>query len=269
MIDITPKTSSGQRLPRWLTIPFVLSFILFLWAASYYIVARAVERKVPQISSPTPGDLATLLFGASSLALILFSFVLALAAVFGWETLKNNVRRELEAASNTRVETLEQELYGRVLSVIGLMIGTLHSEPQERYQDPDNQDYLFEAVYYCQKGYDILKKVEGYGKYMALNNLVYYSCLHGERAKGDYLLKQAQTLKEVGQEFNSPDYLLSYCRAVLEFGSDPIEIQGAQSIADALLSDNKALTPRQTKEATMYVTSLADRLSEIRGASNP
>jgi hypothetical protein len=265
MIDIEPEPATGKRVPRWLLLLLVVSSVLALWAVAVYAVVAALALHTPTKSLPTLGDMATLLFGASSLALILFSLLIAVAAIVGWQTLKNEVRKEIEASTHQRIKTLEKELRGRVLTTIGFMIGALHSNPDQLEQD-EHKDYLSEAVWYCQQGYDVLKDVRGRGKYMALNNLVYYSCLYGKELKGSSLLKEARILKEIGHKYNAPALLLTYCRVILQRGLDKKEFREAKLISTDLL--NAELTERQKKEATFYVASFTTKLAaESKGAS--
>lgn len=256
MVKGQPKTR--KNLPTGLRIGLVWSLILFLLAGSFYLVMAALQMGLPAEALPGIGDMATLLFGASSIALIIFSLLFAAVAVMGWQSLKAEVQKDIEENTEEEVRELEKELRGRVLTAIGFSIGTLHSSPDRMEQD-EHKDYLSEAVYFCRAGYNILKNSKGMAGAMALNNLVYYSCLYGEDAKSDFLLKKAQELKAIGQEYSHPDSLLTFCRVILQYSSDLGELKEAQSIARSLL-DTAQLTPRQKKEATFYVASLATKL---------
>src|SRR6202035_5231424 len=247
-----------KKTPRWMKLLVLAGVIVVLWAAAFRLIMGAVGVGGPARPLPSFGDMANVLFGASSLALIMFSVLVGALAVVGWESLKTNVRRDVETATHGRITALENELQGRVLSIIGFMIGALHSNSDKLEQD-EHKDYLSEAVLYCEQGYDILKGVEGRGRHMALNNLVYYTCLYnqGTAAKREDLLKQARALKATGDELDAPNLLLTYCRAVLQYGSAE-ERSKALKVAEKLLLRD-SLTNLQKREATFYVASLSEQ----------
>jgi len=261
MISDPPVKEEKKGLPRWLLILFFVCIMVALLAVSFYAVMAALMLGTPA-KMPGLGDFAALLFGASSIALIIFSLLFAGVAVSGWQSLKNDVRQEVEAATFKRIEKLENEFRGKLFSIFGFMIGALHSNPTQLDQG-ENKDYLSEAVDHSRKAYNILEKSEGSAKYTALNNLVYYSCLSGEVTARDYLLEQAKVLKRVGQEKNFSDYLLTYCRAMLQYSLKLEELQDASSIAAAMLQTN--LSERQKKEATFYVASLTAKINSSPG----
>jgi hypothetical protein len=99
---------------------------------------------------------------------------------------------------------------------------------------------------------------------MALINLVYYSCLHGDDLRRDELMIQAREVKKVGQQYANPPALLTYCRAVLQYGSRE-DLHDALSVAK--LTQEMELTERQKKEATFYVASLTDKLATLQGTT--
>lgn len=258
MIEDIQLKSEKKKASRLL----VSSVIVALWAGSFFVVVAALKLGGPGGRSLADlGDLATVLFGASSLALIIFSLLVAGVAISGWQSLKSDVRKEVEAATHQRIDTLEKEFRGRVFSIFGFMIGALHSNPNQLDQG-ENKDYLSEAVDHCRRAYNILKEIEGPAKFTALNNLVYYSCLSGEETSRDYLLEQAQVLKRLGQEKNYPDALLTYSRVMLQYSSDIAALQDARSIANALLRASK-VSERQKKEAAFYVASLTDKVNDL------
>lgn len=265
-IEELGKAKTKKRSGRVKKIVFMFLAVLVLLAVGYWAVSQSIAlgnpaKNLPQSEHPSIGDLATLLFGASSVAVILFSLLLAAGALFGYDTLKNQVKREIADETRDRVSGLERELHGRVLVAIGFMIGTLHSTPDQLEQSKEHKAYLAEAVYFLRQGYRILKNLPGMGKYMALNNLVYYSCLAGEGDEDphrDFLLERSRVLRRIGQEYDHSDSLLTFCRVVLQHGSKPQDIDDAKRIA-ASLSHVEELTPRQKKEASFYVRALSAR----------
>ncbi|HXU45445.1 MAG TPA: hypothetical protein VN783_07960 [Thermoanaerobaculia bacterium] len=253
-----------KPMPRRLKVALILTGIALAWSISTYVMVAAISRMGSVWGGQTPdlGALATLLFGSSSLLLVGLSILLAAAAFFGWEAMKKSI----EASVSQRIAQLETALQGRAYAVIGLLIGTLHSKPERLEQDETDKEYLAEAVYYSKQGHELLRDLPGRGQYMALNNLVYYSCLLGRGLVPRHLLEQAKSLREVAQkqpEYAAP-YLLTYCRVILQFEKTADAIQGALTIARDLLDED--LTELQRKEATFYVTSLAGKLERLTGA---
>lgn len=256
---------------RWFQISLWASIIVLLWAASAYIASEALSKKPnPEALPPTVSELAIVLFAASALALIMFSLLITIVAIVEWQSLKNNAERELKLVESTekRMTHLEKELKGRMHAVTGLVIGSLHSDPLSEKQDPRSKDYLAEALYYSQKGYKTLKEVEGNGKYMALNNVLYYSCLLGDESRRDTYLAQARELREISERYEDSQYiapyLMTYCRVVLTFGADLDELRLARKKSELLLEMN--LTRLQRKEAEMLAASLAKKLAVLSGA---
>jgi hypothetical protein len=240
------------------------SAVVALLAAALYLVVRSLKTGVAKEGLPDLEGQATILFGASSLALIFFSFFVTLVGVFGWQTLVEHVRKQVESTTLDRVRELENEIRGRVLTLSGFIIGSSHSQPDRLYQTSEDTEHLATAVSLCRRGYGLLKNARGNVRYMALNNLIYYSCLCDTIAP-DYALEQAETLKRVGQEFDIPDYTLTYCRVVLQYANDRAAIERAWRTARGLLDGTALQTPQQRKEATFYVTSLAARLGGNSG----
>lgn len=253
------------------TIIFVWLFIVLVWFASYCISNNAYRFQRGSL-----GDLGTVLFGAASLALFMLSIFIAVLAIFGWQTLQENLRKSVENEVGERIESLESklqtkiealdldlrsridllenELRGRVFSILGLVIGETSIDPETF--EPKNRDRLRDAVVNSQKGYEILQKVHGPAEYLALNNLVFYSCLVGDKSKASLILGKARLLRDVGQERDNKNLLLTYIRAIIEFGADQIEIAEARTIAQAIL-ENPRSSEQERREAKQYLTSLS------------
>lgn len=252
------------RLPRWVVILISISIAMFLLSISFYILVSALWLGIPGQSLPNSGEMATLLFASASLALIIFSILVAAVAIFGWQALKNDVREDIEASTKERINAVENELKGRIFNVMGFMVGTLHSNPDKL--DQANKENLAEAVYFCRQGYKMLQNVPGTVRYTALNNLVYYSALYGEADKESFLLENAEQIKKIGQERDHPDFLLTYCRVILQYSTDAKAIEEARNIAQALVRGERLPIVRQRREATFYVASLSAKLIRVQGA---
>jgi hypothetical protein len=310
--------SRMQTVKDWLVIAFCLTGLIFMVVVGAYLLNRilstplhkpkpaatvvapaaaAIKEPAENEDKPTRSDLVDLFSGASSLALIMFSLLLALAAIIGWQSLRHDVEtvkeraerileetekakrismkrvRRLRAAIakrvtelETRMETkhnqIEEELRGRVMSVMGTAIGTLHSDPTKDFQSEEDEAYLLEAIYHSKQGYAKLSKLPGDKKYQPLQNLVYYSALLRVEAGREDLLKWAHELREVGKRAKFPDpYLVAYTRAVLVFSSDRAEVQDALGVIREVLEMN--LTKLAKKEAEHIEASLSAKLSGI------
>ena len=273
MEDLVTKPKDDKGISRLAKIWLVWGLIAFLWSGSLVMVFASLRLGVPAGAElPSLGDMATLLFGASSVALIIFSLLIGGIAIAGYQTLKEGVKKDIEVSMRERINELERELRGRVIAAIGLMSGTLYSKPEQLVQSEEDKDYLSEAVQYCDDAYRILKTLPGNVQYMALNNRAYYSCLlkGGDKVRDPLfegaLLQDALELKKIGRDKNFTEALLTYCRVILQFGTDPGEIQEAYDIAKVL--QVRELTPRQKKEVTFYVTHLAKKLPKPEPKSN-
>jgi len=278
------ETRFKEPWPNSLVISCVCVVLVALLAGSFYLVWAALALGNPAKNLPGLGDFAALLFGASSVALIIFSLLLAIAAIFEWQSLKADIQKEIKASEAAQkqikvleVETqktvskLEKELEGRVYTVMGMVIGTLHSGPTVQTLTDEDRDYLEMAIYVCQKAYIILKDIEGStAKYPALNNIVDFSCLLGLDLERDRLLAQGRELRDVGMQYeaDSPHavpYLLTYCKVVWTYGSNLEELRQALRIAQGLQGKN--LTNLQKREAAKFAASLADRIATFPGAA--
>ncbi|HVT16652.1 MAG TPA: hypothetical protein VHQ90_10815 [Thermoanaerobaculia bacterium] len=249
----TKERQSGVDTPRKiLRLLLLAGSVALVWAGTWYFLSGAREMTYPDGRVLTWADRGSILFGTATVSSVLFSLLIAAIALFGFRTLKDSIQRDIEAKTTQRIKDLETEMHGRVLSTLGHSIGTLNSEPDQ--PGPTNKDRLAEAIWNCQKGYDLLKEVGGRPMLMGLNNLVYYSCVFGDPARGRYLLQQARVLRDAGDEYGSPDLLLTFCRAVLQYGTDHQEIEEARTIAEGLL--RAKLNELQEKEARFYLAAL-------------
>ena len=267
---------------------------IFLWMGSLAFLLFALSwRMPPKTVIPDIGDLTTILFGVSSMALIAFSLLFAAAALVQWGQLQAEVKRftaageatleKVNTASQTNEERvnaldakikesnqkLEQELRGRVDAVMGAMIGTLHSKADSDMQTPDDLNYIAEAIHHCEAGYARLEKIEGNGKYMALNSLVYFSCLAKVPGETEEMLRNGRQLRDIGKKYkdksSSAPYLMTFCRVASLYSSDRNEIEEALAIAKRLIG--MKLTSLQAKEAAYLAASLEKRLKKMDAPS--
>jgi membrane protein implicated in regulation of membrane protease activity len=267
-IDIEPEPKAKEGIPRWLAITLVSVLILALWGACCLFVLAALSLS-KQAILPSLGDMATLLFGASSVALIIFSLLIGGVAVFGYSSLKEGLRKDIEKDTNKRFDAVEKELRGRVLAGIGMVLGMFYLQGEREHEEGgrseeeknERADYLAEIVENCWAAYKILKEVEGNSKYMALNNALYFSSIQGDKGQSGRVLQKARELEPVAHDKNFWEGLLTYCRVILAFSEDAEEIAKAKKLASDLAM-TKELTERQRREATSYVASLAAKLAK-------
>jgi hypothetical protein len=233
---------------RWLVFTFLACFMALLW-----LTASAVSWKASGFTSlhlPTEhiGDLATVLFSGAALALFVLSIFIAFLAVFGWSSIEDTIRTEVKAKTDERLAAVEKELRGRAFALGGFIIG--ESISGDAAASP-NEDLLLEAIRHSRTGYDLLKEVPGPGQYMALNNLLSYSCTLGDKARANrgYLLEGARKLRQAGEEHDVPNLLLTYCRSILIFSLEPREVDEACAIVADLNASQRRLTPKERREA--------------------
>jgi len=258
-VKVVPNVAREGKAKRWLKRIFHMGGIAALiWSVAIWITMNALSGKsIPPVRAATPGDFEALLFGASSVALIIFSLVIGVVAFFGYDYLRRDTATEVQENIQRQIKELDKELRGRVSSSIGLMLGVMHSTPGQQSED-ERLDYLAESITHSEQAYAALKEVGSKSQWTALNNIIYYSCSLGNKIyKKDHLLERAEELRLFSRD-NLPEPfiegLLTYCRAILIFSDDPEAIERAYRISSGLLSEK--LSDRHKNEATNYVASL-------------
>jgi len=217
-----------------------LGLVVFLWTFSFFLVRNSKLEKFQDFD-----DLATLLFGASSIALVLVSLAVGAAALIGWQVIEKNM-----ATTAKKTTGLEIELRGRYTTSIGYFIGENARNPDSL--EPKDREQMGEAFRMAQQGYDLLKKIEGPGMYIALNNLVFYGCVYDDKSRKDFILKSARHLLEVAQEHGSANLMLTACRALLQYGESSAEKKNAYRILK-MLAVKEGLSAAEKKEAKLYL----------------
>jgi hypothetical protein len=267
-----PPQSSEVGQKKNLLQYLYLTLIFFIWCLSFFLITQSHPAPIGDI-----GDIATLLFGAVSIALFLFSLLIGVLAIFGFQAIERYIRERVgisvtaaEIATNKKLKTLEYELRGRVDSALGYMLGEMGLEPGALTpEDPERLGRLEEAVAHCKQGYELLKEVGGPAEFTGLNNLIFYSCVYGKGVNRDFLLARARDLrreaqKHVGQ--GASNVILTACRAILQYGSDAQEIRDARATLTALISPANSILPeRLKKEAKLYL----DKFPEQPTAKQP
>lgn len=231
---------------KCIKVAALIGFTLLTWTASFWAIRNS---NIYTIQRP---DLYNILLGTSSLALFVFSIFIALLAIVGWQAVKDIIKEKVDIATNSKVESLENEIRGRTLSILGYSLGEMSLAPKTL--EIIDQERFSEAVSLCNKGYEFLSKVGGAAEFMALNNLVYYSFLYGDESMRGSLLDKARRLKKAGLEHNARNLQLTAYGVILRYGTDQAEIKEAKEMLIAI--GRSQLAPeKQRKEAKRYLAS--------------
>jgi hypothetical protein len=258
---IFEESLSVQSKLTGLIITLLLSLITAIWAWSYKIFVEASAKSIQRLDQDS---LFTALFGASSIALFILSLMLALLAVFGWQSIKGFIeqrvddtmreqKKSVDAAIETRTRALENELKGRVATILGHALGQMSLNPGTFVVG--DRDRLEEAVQQCEAGYKHLKEIGEGAEALALNNLIFYSCVFAQgmpKENTEFMLEKARSLREAGQEHNSTMLKLTACRVLLEYEAKPQEKVNARKTLMAIANSSSA-SQREKKEAAFYL----------------
>lgn len=261
------ESYAPHPMSRRMRVSLLITFMALIWVVVIAVFAWSLQKmgninvEVQDLSS-----LSTILFGATSSGIVMFSVLVTIAGFIQWHRTKDSLRQEIEKNLESRLINIDQELKGRAANTIGFLIGTLNSNPEFLIQSDSNKAYLAEAVQHCQHAYDLLKRIPGGGKYNALNNLVYYSCLYGEDLDSSTLLTHAKKLRKIGEDDSTQTLScrLTYCRVILQLSSDLRQVEDALSLTDHILSMREATALRK-REATFYRASLEEKMNALSG----
>ncbi|MFL6201200.1 MAG: hypothetical protein ACJ76J_18675 [Thermoanaerobaculia bacterium] len=216
-----------------------------------------------QWPSPTQSwaETSAILFGAASVALFVFSILIAMLAILGWKTAQAIIEERVKTETDKRVEDVTRELRGRALVTQGYLFGEMSIPPgKTEPAGEDGRNRLAEAVRMSNEGYEFLKGITG-AEFMALNNVVYYSCALRD-PNSNVILKQARRLKFAAEGHpeseGSAELLLTACRAILQYSLISRERQRAREILESL-RDGKmpGASEKRRKEADLYLTSFS------------
>jgi hypothetical protein len=208
-------------------------------------------------SAPDPnnatGDLTTLLFGAASVALFLFSIIVGALAVIGWQAVERHIDHKIEEGIGEKTKKLEDEMKGRVYSALGHMLGEMSIERLTLKVKDEEQ--LEEAIETCRAGQKFLDEAGEPAEFMGLNNLIFYSCLRGISDHGK-LLKDARRMKDSAGKHSgagAANALITSCRAIIQFSSDREEVLGARQDLEDILKTS--LPEKLKREARIHLGS--------------
>lgn len=223
-----------------------ISLIVLIWSLSFYLVRHSDASGIKTLS-----DLATLLFGTTSVALFIFSIVIAVLALIGWQSIISAVRETARETALQASKPWENEFKGRVYSAMGYMIGEMSIK--EGALEAKDLDRMQDAVSLCQKGYEFMKDAGEPAKFMGLNNLVFYLCLAEDVSRREFLLKSAHELMEAGQEHNAINLQLTAYRVMLQFGDDRERTWARSRLIEITTSRN--VSEKERKEAKLHLAS--------------
>jgi hypothetical protein len=232
----------AKRALKMLKYALMLSVIVLAWVVSID-VAKTGLAPLSKLKVP---DLATILFGAGSVALFIFSILVGIVAIVGWQAVEGKINEAVETATNERLAILENEMRGRGFAILGYVIGENSVLPD--FSAPSNEERLTEAIFFCEQGYDRLKNTGVPTEFMALNNLLTYSCVLRDKSRRGYLLDGARRLRAAAEDHDSPNLLLTYAKTILEFSQEQEEVKEACSVL-ADVQSNPRLNEKQKREA--------------------
>jgi uncharacterized membrane protein YqhA len=132
---------------RILKLVSLFSFILLSWLLSFYYASAGLAA-LPKIKDST--DLSTILTSTGTIALFIFSMLIAAVAIVGWQTFEGKVKETVQALTAERLKTTEKEARGRSIAILGYVIGENSLDP-ERWC-PTDVERLKEAIHHCRHG---------------------------------------------------------------------------------------------------------------------
>jgi hypothetical protein len=241
---------------RTLYVLAVFSVLILIWLKSFHLAATSYAA-LPDIKGP--GDLSAILFGSAQVCLFVISIVIAFFAIFGFKYFEGKIREAVKKEIAKRIDKVERELRGRSYGVLGYTIGESSVKPD--FSAPTDEARLIEAIQYCDQAYGFLKGTDLPAEFMALNNLLIYSCAMSNRPKSSrsrrgYILEGAYKIKEAAEEHDNQNLLLTFCHTILEFSLEPREIEEACSILKVII-DKGSINEKQKGEVR-YLTSLCN-----------
>jgi hypothetical protein len=246
---------SNLNIWTWTKRIFVFSLLIFIWIASFYL-ARVGFAGLPRLDGIW--DLTAVLFSAAQICFFAISIIIAFLAIFGFQYFEGKIRESVERETTNRLANLEKEARGRSFAILGYTIGESSVKPD--FSEPTDRARLEEAIRYCDQAYGFLKGTNLPTEFMALNNLLIYSCaLRGRyKTRSGYLLEGARRLRKGAEEHDNQNLLLTYCHTVLEFSYEPRELEEACSIFKVILGRDD-INEKQKREVEFLTSRFKER----------
>lgn len=177
----------------------------YLFSASFWFITHST---LEGLEAATLDTSAGVLLTAASLALFVFSSLIAMAGLVGWPRLKKYVKERVAKA----IEPVKVELRGRSFSNAGYALGEI-SLGRDTFL-VERRALLDSAVESCHLGFRALENATVGPRAMALNNWIYYMTFQERRAQDPDALNYARELDKLGRKENRHHLRLTYCRAV-------------------------------------------------------
>jgi hypothetical protein len=254
------------KFARCVRLTLAISFIIMIWIISFYFMIAGFA-DMPRVHS---SDLSAVISGTGTIALSIFSILIAVAAIYGINSLDRKVREVARVLTKEQIARTEKELRGRSFAILGYLIGENSVKPD--LSGSTDKERLKEAIYYSDRGYNILKETNLPAEYMALNNLLGYSCaLQAEEKQNPRrLLKEAKRLLDAAEDHaDSPgatNLLLTYARTIYIFCDDKSEISKARELLSTI--DETHLNSKERADAERVRDLLGKKLAETEAESD-
>jgi hypothetical protein len=233
------KMTLWKRMRLWM---IALGVVGSIWAPAVWI---AFHTQLPKDAKPW--DIATLLFAASTFAVFAFSILLAILAVVGWQTISENIRRQVKKAFKIKKRKYNKEIIGRHFSVMAFLVG--YSSYDHKTLAVTDYDLLNQAIDYGQIAARKFPKKQDHSFYIA-NNLVSFLCLRGERGDKEQVLREAERLMKKAQPSGWNFMVLTACRAMCQYADDP-QAREAKKILEEL--STSAISADDRREAKLHL----------------
>lgn len=214
-----------KLITRVMYVILVFSLLILVWLKSFHLAATSYAA-LPDIKSG--GDLSAILFGSAQVSLFVISILIAILTIFGWQAVEHKIQESVRNETKERLATLEKEVRGRSLGVLGYTLG--EANVKDDFSDPINSERLREAIGFSDQAYTILKDSALPVEFMALNNFLIYSCALKDKSRRGYIVELAHKLRRAAEEHDNPNLLLTYCHTIVEFSLEPKEKEEASSV---------------------------------------
>jgi len=233
--------------------------VLILITVVVLIVAVIVATLGFRLPSGDLGDVATLMFGAASVAMFVLSFLVAVAAIFGWQSLRRAIDEKVATAVKEVRVDVQHEINARVHSGLALILGRICRT--ERSLDVQRKDLLEAAIIHSRRSikyYQELKGVDEDRFNVVRNNLAFYLALRGQLADGQYALGLTKELQEWALAYENYDATLTICLTTLRFAETASQREAARRILRQIRDDPGA-SEHEKKEAEKILASSSEQ----------
>lgn len=244
--------------------------VTLVFALSLWLVTTSSSIKRPVFGPDSGGIVLT----AASLALFIFSTLIAVAALVGWPNFEKYVKLKVQEAVgvpftdiqksiDTTLKEVRNELRGRSLSTAGVQLGEL-SLGKDSLQ-VERRDLFDSAVESCRRGFRELENAAPGPRLMALNNWLYYSTFQKRpltELTEEQALKYARELEKVGRENKATHLQLTYGRVVARRISSLEERASAKYLLNDLIPELSASARKEAQDCIRLLSFDDPRVAE-------